>query len=154
MTYSIDTSALIDAWVRYYPPGNFPALWRQVEALIRKEELKASKEVLEELQRQDDDLYEWARSHPGLFVEISDPVQDAVTELMDNYYNPDKPGKGINGADPFVIAVAMTENPVWTVVSGEKPGSTENPKIPYVCAQRGVPHLTFLGLIQAQGWKF
>jgi hypothetical protein len=154
VTYSIDTSALIDGWVRYYPRENFPALWDQVETLIGRGELKASKEVLDELQRQDDDLHEWARAHPELFVEVSDPVQDAVTELMDTYYNPDKPEKGINGADPFVIALAITENPVWTVVSGERPGSAENPKIPYVCARVGVPHLTFLGLIQAQGWRF
>ena len=47
----------------------------------------------------------------------------------------------------------MTKNPVLTVVSGEKPGTKENPKIPYVCAAEKVPCITFLGLIQAEGWK-
>lgn len=153
MKYSIDTSALVDWWVRFYPPQNFPTLLAHVEALIAAGDLRASKEVLEELQRQDDDLAKWAKEHPALFVEDNEPVQDVVTALMDEYFNPDKPDKGINGADPFVIALAKSGNPAATVVSGEKPGSRENPKIPYVCDQEKVPHITFLGLIQAEGWK-
>ena len=88
------------------------------------------------------------------FNRWQEAVEAAVTELMDTYYNPDKPDKGINGADPFVIAPAQQSNPVLTVVSGEKPGSAENPKIPYVCGQRDVQHKNFLGLIQDQGWQF
>ncbi len=153
MKYSIDTSALVDWWVRYYPPQSFPTLVEHVEALIAAGDLRASKEVLDELQRQDDDLYKWAKDYPALFIEDSDQIQDAVTALMDNYFNPEKPDKGINGADPFVIGLAMTKNPVLTVVSGEKPGTKENPKIPYVCGAEKVPCITFLGLIQAEGWK-
>ena len=153
MKYSIDTSALVDWWVRYYPPVSFPTLVKHVEALIAAGELKASKEVLEELQRQDDDLSKWAKNYPDLFVEDSEQVQDAVTGLMDKYFNPEKPEKGISGADPFVIGLAMTANPLLTVVSGEKPGSRENPKIPYVCLVEGIPQISFLGLIQAEGWR-
>ena len=154
MAYSIDTSAMVDWWVRYYPPESFPTLVTQIEGLISNGDLRASREVLDELRRQDDDLYHWAKNHPDLFVEVTDPVQDAVTALMDKYFNSEKPEKGISGADPFVIGLAMTENPHWTVVSGEKLGSAENAKIPYVCATESVPHITFLGLIRAQGWKF
>jgi hypothetical protein len=126
---------------------------KHVEILIVAGDLRASKEVLEELQRQDDDLYKWAKGQPALFVEDSEVVQEKVTTLMDKYLNPDKLDKGINGADPFVIGLAMTGNPAVTVVSGEKPGSKENPKIPYVCGVEGIPHATFLGLIQFEGWK-
>lgn len=153
MKYSIDTSALVDWWVRFYPPQSFPTLVKRVETLIAAGDLRASREVLEELQRQDDDLVAWAKNHPALFVEESDAVQDAVTVLMDKYFNPDKPEKGISGADPFVIGLAMTTHPIPAVVSGEKPGSLENPKIPYVCGRENVPHITFLGLIQAEGWQ-
>lgn len=153
MKYSIDTSALVDWWVRYYPPQSFPTLVEHVEALIAAGDLRASKEVLEELRPQDDDLYKWAKDHPDLFVDDSDQIQDAVTALMDKYFNHEKPDKGISGADPFVIGLAMTENPALTVVSGEKPGTKENPKIPYVCGEGDVLCITFLGLIKAEGWK-
>ena len=72
---------------------------------------------------------------------------------MDKYFNPGKPDKGIHGADPFVIGLAMTGISAATVVSGEKPGSKENPKIPHVCIAEGVAHMAFLGLIQAEGWQ-
>jgi hypothetical protein len=151
--YSIDTSALVDWWVRFYPPKSFPSLVDHVGALIAAGDLRASREVLDELLRQDDDLAQWAKDQEDLFLEDSEAVQDAVTVLMDKYYKPDKPDKGINGADPFVISLAMTTGPAVTVISGEKPGSEENPKIPYVCGIEEVPHITFLGLIQAEGWK-
>jgi hypothetical protein len=31
--YSIDTSALIDWWIRYYPPNSFPTLKVRLEDL-------------------------------------------------------------------------------------------------------------------------
>jgi hypothetical protein len=153
VTYSIDTSAMVDWWVRFYPPENFPTLVTHVEGLIAAGKLRACKEVLEELQRQDDALAEWAKNHPDLFVEVSDPVQEGVTMLMDKYFNAEKSDKGINGADPFVIGLAMTATPKLTVVSGEKPGSADNPKIPHVCGVEGVLHINFLGLIKAEGWQ-
>ena len=152
--YSIDTSALVDGWVRYYPQSNFPGLWAQIEGLVTAGSLRAALPVLWELEKQDDDLLAWAKAHRELFVDPNDEVQNAVTDLMDTYHDPEKPDKGINGADPFVIALADKSNPGLTVVSGEKPGSAENPKIPYVCAQLRLPHISFLGLIQSQGWSF
>ena len=32
MPYSLDTSGLLDGWVRYYAPEVFPSLWKQMEA--------------------------------------------------------------------------------------------------------------------------
>ena len=34
MKYSIDTSSILDAWTRYYPPDVMPGLWKQLEELI------------------------------------------------------------------------------------------------------------------------
>jgi hypothetical protein len=124
-----------------------------MEELIAAGYLRASREVLDELERQDDELAKWAKAQQRLFIEDSEEVQDAVTYLMNTFFNEDKPDKGINGADPFVIGLALSAKPFLTVVSGENPGSKENPKIPWVCKQEGVPHINFLGLIQAEGWK-
>src|ERR1022692_867540 len=32
--YCIDTSALVDGWIRYYPPDVFPPLWTKLEDMI------------------------------------------------------------------------------------------------------------------------
>jgi hypothetical protein len=67
LKYSVDTSALLDGWVRYYPPDIFTNLWKGLEALVHDGELQASEEVREELNRKDDDVAEWGRAPRGFF---------------------------------------------------------------------------------------
>jgi hypothetical protein len=63
MSYCIDTSALIDAAIRWYPPDVFPSLWTRVEALIETGRLISSEEVLLELEQKEGDiLHEWAKN--------------------------------------------------------------------------------------------
>ncbi len=155
--YSIDTSALIDWWVRYYPPAAFPGLIPRIEQLIEDKRLRASREVKDELEPRNDDCYQWSKAQPELFVDSDDSIQEVVAELMQQYFNPGKPDKGIGGADPFVIALAAIQNPTpWVIVTGEKPGSIENPKIPWVCKSFH-PHpirtVSFLELIKEEGWQ-
>jgi hypothetical protein len=35
LKYSLDTSAILEAWRRRYPPDVFPVVWRRIEDLIR-----------------------------------------------------------------------------------------------------------------------
>ena len=155
--YSIDTSALIDWWVRYYPPRAFGGLVPRMEQLILDGRLRASREVEEELKRQDDECFKWAKEQLDFFVESDMSIQDVVTNLMTAYFNPRKPDKGISGADPFVIALAAVQRPQqWIVVTGEKPGSLENPKIPWVCSHfrpQPIHSIGFLELIVEEGWQ-
>jgi len=62
MKYSIDTSAV-----------------------IRQGDLRASEEVLRELEKRDDDVYAWARDQEGFIVPLDDAVQDAVSEILGEY---------------------------------------------------------------------
>lgn len=155
--YSIDTSALIDWWVRYYPPKAFGGLLPRMEQLVSDGRLRASREVEGELNKQDDDCFRWAKRQMEFFVESDAAIQSVVTDLMGTYFNPQKPDKGISGADPFVIGLAAVQRSQhWTVVTGEKPGSPENPKIPWVCSHYK-PHpirsIGFLELIVEEGWQ-
>lgn len=68
MTYSFDTSALMDAWHRRYPPDVFESMWERVDRLIESDTIKAVDEVLLELERKDDSLHEWARARPRMFI--------------------------------------------------------------------------------------
>ena len=51
MKYSLDTSAIVQAWRTHYPPEVFPSVWQRLEELIDSGELRASEEVLYELER-------------------------------------------------------------------------------------------------------
>ncbi len=118
--YSIDSSALIHAWRRVYRPKNFGMVWRHFDALIEEGRLRASIEVLKELEKKDDELFEWGKARKELlFVEIDDACQLEVIRIMDKYERLVDTVKGRSGADPFVIALAAVCTPHLTVITEE-----------------------------------
>lgn len=149
--FSFDTSAFIGAHNELYPPATFPGLWRALEGMIVAGQLIASEEVLHELEDKDDDLFRWAKDRDGLFVPMDADIEAAVKRVVAI----PKVVKGTsteNSADPFVVAVAIVR--VATVVSRERAGSAQHPKIPYICGQLSVPHLTLEQFVSSQGWSF
>jgi Domain of unknown function (DUF4411) len=153
--YIVDTSAFVDWWVRYYPPEILPSLKVRIEDLIAKGKFKSSISVLDELEKQDDALVKWARQlKPNIFVEDNESVQKFAIEMNDKYSFPNHKTKGISGADAFVVAQARASQMKAIVVSGEREKTAQNPKIPFVCIDNGIEHLTFTELIIKEGWKF
>lgn len=153
MKYSIDTSAILDAWVRYYPPDVMPGLWEKIGELIQSGKLIATKEVLIELSKKDDEVYKWAKDNNRMFREIDEGIQITVTQILKDYMRLVDTRKNRSMADPFVIGLAINEK--CTVVSGEKPtNNLEKPNIPDVCNALGIPCITILELCREQNWKF
>ena len=138
--------------MRSYPPDNFRGLWEKIDDLIDSGELIASEEVLVELERKKDDLYEWARKRRKMFLPIDEDVQEAVQDLLAKYPKLVGALKNRSMADPFVIALAQVHD--CMVVSNEDFGSEKKPKIPFVCQRLGLRCMNILGLIQEQGWRF
>jgi len=152
LRYCIDTSGLIDAWVRKYPLQNFPKFWEKLEALIASEDIIAPDEVYYELERKDDDLFKWAKSHKKMFWPIEEDIQKQVIQILKNYKELIKQNR--SGADPFVIALAKVQNCI--VVSSETPSENpeKKPHIPDVCQATSVDHINVLQMIQREGWVF
>jgi hypothetical protein len=151
--YCIDTSSIFVWFVDTYPPTIFPGLVTRIEELIAVGRLRAPKAVFDEI-RPGDDCHTWARAQTELFLEETVAVQRIVRRLMATHHDPVRPTKGINGADPFVIALARDGGAHWSVVADEHPGSRENRKIPFVCNAEGVRCLTFQQMMRAEGWQF
>ena len=122
-----------------------------MEALIAAGTLRCSEEVLHELERQDDDLLTWAKAQNGLFVPMDAGIEAAVKRVV-IIPNAVKGTSTDNSADPFVVAVAIARSA--TVVSRERAGSAQHPKIPYLCDQLSVPHQTLEQFVTGQGWSF
>lgn len=153
--YCIDTSALLHAWRRDYPPDIFGSLWDMLNSLIESRKLIAPDEVLFELERGGDDLYHWAKERDSVFVEPDEEVQQIVKQIVDTYPNfvPQESSDGI-WADPYIIALAKVRGLI--VVTGEKavgPGA-KKVKIPNVCHDLQVECIDFLQLLRKEGWKF
>jgi len=154
LLYSLDTSGLLDGWVRYYPPDTFPRLWENVESLIEDGHLRATEEVFAELSKQgDDEVVKWCKAQTKLFLPFDKAIQIKVAEILSTHPNLVDTGKGRSGADPFVIALAEINS--CTVVTGETAsGKPQKPRIPDVCRDRSVKCCSFLAMIQNQNWKY
>ena len=153
MKYSVDTSAILDGWRRNYSPDVFPGFWDRLDALISEGSLRATDEVLVELERKDDEVYAWARKRTDLFVPIDSDIQIAVTDILSSYEKLLDTRANRSSADPFVIALAKT-NKCAVVTAERATNSPLRPNIPDVCNALGVPVMTLLQLARGEGWRF
>ncbi len=153
--YSIDSGALIDAWVRKYPPDFLPSLWAEIGALIAAGTLVSPEEVLLELERGGDDLYDWATSHPALFRVPTPPIQARVAHIVNTFpaFVPERAPDGI-WADPYVIALAQEVGGAVVTSESIAPPNARHLKIPNVCATLGIRCLTPLEFFRERGWHF
>jgi hypothetical protein len=150
--YSVDSSALIHGWRRVYRPKNFGFVWEKIDALIEQGRFQSSIEVYHELEKKDDELFQWCKERKDkMFVEIDDNIQNKVAAIMAAYQRLVDTVKGRSGADPFVIALAATRKPTMMVVTEEQPGKT---KIPDVCLKEGIKWCGLADLIELEDWKF
>lgn len=153
MKYSIDTSAILDGWVRFYPQKVFPKLWIKLDELINVGVLRATEEVFHDLERKEDEVYNWAKNRPQLFVPIDTEIQLVVSNILKDYERLVDTKKGRSSSDPFVIALAKIYKAC--VVTGELPSTRTNEyKIPDVCRALGIRCINLLGLMKEQGWVF
>jgi len=94
--------------------------------------------VFEELHSKEDPLSDWIEKRERYFLDPENREQTAFSTIgshVSTYYREEKVRVFLSGADPWVIASAMTNNLV--VVSMEKritnPESTSKIKIPNIC---------------------
>ncbi len=149
--YCFDTSAWVHAWVRAYPPENFPGLWVELDRLIQGNRLVSPEEVREELARRDDALTDWLKQRSGVFKPITEEQQHGVIDLLTEYPLLVDSSKGRNEADPWVVVLA--EQSAATVVTQEFAKPT-NPKIPDICRARATPFCRVLDVISEEEWSF
>ncbi len=151
--YSIDTSALIDGWVRYYRPTVFPGLWEKIGSLASGGHLVASRSVYHEIEDREDRLIDWVNDNPAMFVEDDEEVQARVRATLANWPRPVDFRRYVSGADPFVIGLAQLRG--FTVVTGERPSNNPDaPKIPDVCSHYDVHCINLMDMIEERGWRF
>ena len=152
MSYSLDTSGFLDAWLRHYPMDVFPTVWERLDAAAKNGIVFVSDEVLRELERKDDGAHAWIKARPSMVVPFESDIEAAVIQLMTNYPRLVDTKKGRSGGDPFVIAVAMVK--ALTVISGENAtGKLDSPRIPDVCKDLGISCIRILDFFREQKWN-
>jgi hypothetical protein len=151
MSYSLDTSALLDAWVRYYPPDVFGTLWKKFETLIEEGRFLVIDEVLREIKRKDDDVSKWVKTRSGMIVPLQASIQTRATQIINQFPSLTQSGGMMQGAaDPFVIALAVERD--LMVVTGEH-SKPSKPRIPDACKTLGIKCGSMVDLFRAEGWN-
>jgi hypothetical protein len=156
LIYSLDTSSLIAAFHEWYPIENFPALWREIEELIKNNRLKMEETVFEEAMR-DEQIKEWCdqRKLKSYLQSVSDEsVRELVNEIQSKFPGLVDEQRGKSKADPWVIALAMVTSNCIVVTQESYSPSERKPKIPNVCAHFGVECIEVVDLIKRENWIF
>jgi hypothetical protein len=152
--YCFDTSALIDSWRRYYHPDIFKPMWDEIDSMIAEGTILIPNEVKKEIGTGDDDLVKWFKKHHGHVTHVTVEQIKIVGDIVNKYplishYKKVKPYH----ADPFVVAVAKEFK--CKVVSYEGVNkSTDHPKIPDLCREYDIPHLSMPDFFREMSWKF
>jgi hypothetical protein len=156
MKYCVDTSFLLDAWRRKYPPEHFPPFWEYLDRLISTGEMRAPEEVYYDLEKKDDEVLAWAKDRKKeLFVPIDYETQQEVTSILQQFEFLVNQKTGRSSSDPWIIALA--KNNACTVITNEARSSSPNPqtpKIPDVCLALGVRYIDTLGFIKEERLVF
>ena len=151
--YCVDTSALLDGWVRYYPPDTFPGLWENIAAMADAGELISTDEVLIELEKKDDSILAWAKTHRAMFCPLDELLQLATQRVLAQFPRLVNTQKGRDRADPFVVGLAIVRGAV--IVTGERNfGVPDRPRIPLVCSHFRIEFIDLLQLIRRKAWRF
>ena len=152
MGYCVDTSGWCDGWQRHYPPDVFPTLWKKIEDRIDAKEIFSSEEVYRELEKKADDLHDWMKNRKEMLILSEESIQIKVAEILTRYPRLVDTLKNRSQADPFVIATAVEKSA--TLVTGELGGTSDKPKIPYVCRVEGIRCISFLEMIREMKLSF
>ncbi len=133
--YCVDASSFIDGYLDVYPFDIFVRLWAN--------------------EGQQDDLYAWATAHKQIFVSMGSGENAKLRQMVSAFpqlADPIRSKSCASTADQILVAIAATRGHV--VVSEERQGSPQKPKIPELCDHFGVRRIQFLDIVKWEGWTF
>jgi hypothetical protein len=154
MKYSLDTSAFLDGWSRWYPIQTFPDIWVNLGLMIDSGEIVTIPMVIDELKAGSSGPIKWLGGRVKTIVmPLDQAIQEESRVILKKFPNLVNNTTGKSQADPFVIALAKVRD--LTVLTGEKHSRTPGVvRIPDVCDHFKIPFINIMGLIKRQGWKF
>ena len=144
--YIFDTSVFITLQ-RRYPPDIYESLWEIIDKLVKEAIIISSEEVLDEIKIGYDLLVEWAKKNKYAFIQSDKKIQETVKHILKNNEKLVLGSKKTNGADPFVVALAIIKS-CKVVTEETKNGEANPPKIPNVCDSYGVKYLSFVDFLR------
>jgi hypothetical protein len=161
MMHILDSNTFIEAKNRYYGMAFCPAYWKWIQNQYQALEVASISFVADELKRGNDELTEWVKDNPELFLSVSDSAtQQAfaqVAELVAGQAPSMKNGaleEFMSGADTWLIAKAMTSGAVVVTHESYNPANKKKFLIPNICKLFEIDYLNTFELLQKLDAKF
>ncbi|MFL1915834.1 DUF4411 family protein [Plesiomonas shigelloides] len=153
MNYLLDANTFIEAKNRYYSMTICPGYWQWILQSNTHSGVASIRFIKDELTNGDDELAQWAKDNPTLFVANDDkPTQLAYIQIVQHVMALTDMRNGaqaefLRGADPWLIAKAMTTGA--KIVTHEKFDRHIRRKIliPNVCEHFGVEYIDTFELL-------
>jgi hypothetical protein len=143
--YLLDSNTFVEAKNRYYNMTVCPGYWIWILQRFTAQDVASISIVGDELKKGDDELADWIKDNPALFLSVHDDETQAcfvkVADLIIAKSAKMKVGAAedfLSGADPWLIAKAMATG--GTVVTHEAYNLEAKKKflIPNICEEFGV----------------
>jgi hypothetical protein len=145
MIYLLDTSVLVQAKDAWYPMHRFHQIWKWLELKAAKGQIKIPREILNEINVDNDPLTDWVVRNKRLLI-VDEPILH-LDQIYKTGYLFEEPPRLTDtqtiGNDPFLVSYCMNDITNRVVVSAEKSKPErcgKNRKIPDVCDKLGVKH--------------
>lgn len=156
MIYVFDTSSIRS--LQHFYPSVFKTIWGGLDGLVRQQNLISTREVSNELVRQNVsvDVLAWAKQNKQIFTTPNATELQFVAQIFQIQHFQSLIGeqqrlKGTPVADPFVIACAKIKGGTVVMEERLKPNAA---KIPNVCAHFNIPCIDLERFMQQQDWTF
>jgi hypothetical protein len=143
--YLVDANTWVKLYEETYPPDVFPTLYTKL-ATLAPARLAAPTEVIRELGTSPNGAGSWVRTLNIARAPTKGTIGEAK-RIVAEY--PKLSTKGMAAGDPWIIATAMRDGCV--VVTEEKFGSKDKPKIPFICVAKKVRWITGLEMLKELG---
>lgn len=160
LVYCIDSDVLIHIG-RSYRSDRFPTIWAHLEQIIDAGRLISPDEVRAEIERGDDALVTWAKSHAQLFVDLDEVLHSQFKRVEGDFPELIDDNRTGPHADAFIVALALLVNAEpqtlfdkrrCVVLTHEKRRGPH--KIPNACDHYGIEVVDWFTFMEREGLEF
>ncbi len=154
MKHLLDSNTLIEAKNRYYGMTICPGYWAWILQQHQALEIASIVPVRDKLAKGNDDLTQWVKSNAQLFEDASDERTQVAFGYIVAKIAEQAPlmkvgalEEFLEGADPWLIAKAMTTGAVVVTHEVYNPDIKRKYTIPNVCSLVGVSYMNTFELL-------
>lgn len=154
MMLCLDTNIFIQAHQHICPMDVMPGYWEALVLFAREQRICSIDWVYREIAENEDELSDWAREHKFMFKSSEDDATQKKLKEIANWieqnkqYTDEAKENFLNGADPWLIAYALTHKCKIVTLERPEPMSKKKIKIPDICRVNALQCVNLMAMLR------